>query len=208
MILGNCLKEKFWSNFNKQEVKILNYSLLTSPFKIYERKIKKNNEIGSKIILSQILKIPNNEVNDIISIINNIIIIKKLILENKLERLTIGLAFRNIKEKYIKKIIILSICEEYIEKNNQNEIIENLNKETFDLIVKKYEDFYKFLIDENLDKISEMKPLLNGKDIKKELNITDGKQIGTLLTYLIEEQIKNPKITKDEAIIFLKNIKI
>jgi hypothetical protein len=189
-------------------VKILNYSLLTSPFKIYERKIKKNNEIGSKIILSQILKIPNNEVNDIISIINNIIIIKKLILENKLERLTIGLAFRNIKEKYIKKIIILSICEEYIEKNNQNEIIENLNKETFDLIVKKYEDFYKFLIDENLDKISEMKPLLNGKDIKKELNITDGKQIGTLLTYLIEEQIKNPKITKDEAIIFLKNIKI
>ena len=208
MILGNCLKEKFWSNFNKQEVKILNYSLLTSPFKIHERKIKKNNEIGSKIILSQILKIPNNEVNDIISIINNIIIIKKLILENKLERLTIGLAFRNIKEKYIKKIIILSICEEYIEKNNQNEIIENLNKETFDLIVKKYEDFYKFLIDENLDKISEMKPLLNGKDIKKELNITDGKQIGTLLTYLIEEQIKNPKITKDEAIIFLKNIKI
>ena len=207
MILGNCLKENFWSDFNKNDVKILNYALLTSPFKIYENKIKKNNEIGSKIILSQILKIHNNEVNDIITIINNIIIIKKLINQNKLERLNIGLAFRNIKEKYIKKIIILSICEEYIEKNNQNLIIENLNKEIFDLIVKKYGDFYKFLIDEHLDKINEMKPLLNGKDIKKELNISDGKQIGILLSYLIEEQIKNPKITKDEAIIVLKNIK-
>ena len=206
MILGNCLKEQFWSNFNKQDVKILNYALLTSPFKNYQRKIKKNNEIGSKIILSQILKIPNNEVNDIMSIINNINIIKKLVFQNKLERLIIGLAFRNIKEKYITKIIILSICEEYIENNNQNEIIENLNKEKFNLILKKYEDFYKYLIDEHLDKINEMKPLLNGKDIKKELNISDGKQIGTLLTYLIEEQIKNPKITKDEAIIFLKNI--
>ncbi len=206
MILGNCLKEQFWSNFNKQDVKILNYALLTSPFKNYQRKIKKNNEIGSKIILSQILKIPNNEVNDIMSIINNINIIKKLVFQNKLERLIIGLAFRNIKEKYITKIIILSICEEYIENNNQNEIIENLNKEKFNLIIKKYEDFYKYLIDEHLDKINEMKPLLNGKDIKKELNISDGKQIGTLLTYLIEEQIKNPKITKDEAIIFLKNI--
>ena len=206
MILGNCLNEQFWSNFNKQDVKILNYALLTSPFKNYQRKIKKNNEIGSKIILSQILKIPNNEVNDIMSIINNINIIKKLVFQNKLERLIIGLAFRNIKEKYITKIIILSICEEYIENNNQNEIIENLNKEKFNLIIKKYEDFYKYLIDEHLDKINEMKPLLNGKDIKKELNISDGKQIGTLLTYLIEEQIKNPKITKDEAIIFLKNI--
>ena len=206
MILGNCLNEQFWSNFNKQDVKILNYALLTSPFKNYQRKIKKNNEIGSKIILSQILKIPNNEVNDIMSIINNINIIKKLVFQNKLERLIIGLAFRNIKEKYITKIIILSICEEYIENNNQNEIIENLNKEKFNLILKKYEDFYKYLIDEHLDKINEMKPLLNGKDIKKELNISDGKQIGTLLTYLIEEQIKNPKITKDEAIIFLKNI--
>ena len=206
MILGNCLKEQFWSNFNKQDVKILNYALLTSPFKNYQRKIKKNNEIGSKIILSQILKIPNNEVNDIMSIINNINIIKKLVFQNKLERLIIGLAFRNIKEKYITKIIILSICEEYIENNNQNEIIGNLNKEKFNLILKKYEDFYKYLIDEHLDKINEMKPLLNGKDIKKELNISDGKQIGTLLTYLIEEQIKNPKITKDEAIIFLKNI--
>ena len=73
--------------------------------------------------------------------------------------------------------------------------------------MKKYGDFYKFLIDEHLDKINEMKPLLNGKDIKKELNISDGKQIGILLSYLIEEQIKNPKITKDEAIIVLKNIK-
>jgi hypothetical protein len=139
MILGNCLKENFWSDFNKNDVKILNYALLTSPFKIYSRKIKKNNEIGSKIILNQILKIPNNEVNDIIFIIENSNTIKALVNEtNQFERLKVGLIFRNIKEKYIKKIIIVSICEEFIENNNySNNIIEKIEEEKFNIVLQK-----------------------------------------------------------------------
>ena len=208
MICGNYLDKKFGDNYNKINRKILNYALLTSPFKIYSRKIKKSNEIGSKIILNQILKIPNNEVNDIIFIIENSNTIKALVNEtNQFERLKVGLIFRNIKEKYIKKIIIVSICEEFIENNNYfNNIIEKIEEEKFNIVLQKYEIFYKYLIDEHLDKISEIKPILNGKDIKKDLNITDGKLIGSYLSKLIEEQIKNPNLTKEEAINYLKNI--
>lgn len=41
MICGNYLDKKFGDNYNKINRKILNYALLTSPFKIYSRKIKK-----------------------------------------------------------------------------------------------------------------------------------------------------------------------
>ena len=51
--------------------------------------------------------------------------------------------------------------------------------------------------------IDELKPLLDGKEIIKELKINPGKQIGILLESLLDKQIESPTFTKERAIDFL-----
>ena len=55
--------------------------------------------------------------------------------------------------------------------------------------------------------IDKMKPLFNGKEILDLLNMKAGKEVGILLDYLLEEQIKDPKLDKDQAIEFLQKKK-
>ena len=55
--------------------------------------------------------------------------------------------------------------------------------------------------------IDELKPLYNGQEILELLNMKPGKQIGKLLELLIEEQFKDPNITKESALDFLNKKK-
>ena len=55
--------------------------------------------------------------------------------------------------------------------------------------------------------IDKMKPLFNGKEILNLLNIKAGKEVGVLLDFLLEEQIKDPKFDKTQAIEFLQKKK-
>ena len=55
--------------------------------------------------------------------------------------------------------------------------------------------------------IDELKPLYNGKEIIKLLNIKPGKEVGKLLEILIDEQIKEPNISKESALELLNKKK-
>ena len=188
---------------NNNNNKILNYSLFTAPLRKYEFVNKKNSkEIGSKIYLNKVLKLNNNFVNEIVNLISHINNIQKIINKNNFNRLEIGLLMKKIKFNNFKKILFLCVCDEYI--NNENQIIEFINKEKINKILFNYKQFFDYVIKEKLENIFELKPLIDGKTLKKELNLNNN-QIGNFLNLLIEEQIKNPSINKDEAINILKN---
>ena len=55
--------------------------------------------------------------------------------------------------------------------------------------------------------IDQLKPLFNGKDLLGILNIESGKEIPIFIEFLLDEQIKNPKLNREEAIEKLKNKK-
>ena len=66
----------------------------------------------------------------------------------------------------------------------------------------KYDRWYKFLEKENLFTADELEPIIKG-DMIREIFDVRGKVIGILLESLIEKQISQPELTKDEALSFL-----
>ena len=56
-----------------------------------------------------------------------------------------------------------------------------------------------------MEKIENIKPLLDGKLIKELFNIKNGKYIKKYIDILIKEQINNPKLTKEDCINIIKN---
>ena len=55
--------------------------------------------------------------------------------------------------------------------------------------------------------IDKMKPLYNGKELLEILNMKGGKELGILIEYLVDEQIKDPKLDKEQAIELIKKKK-
>ena len=183
--------------------KIMNYATITSVFRKYITKKKKENIIGSKIILSQILKLPNNEMNEIVFIVEQMDKIKNVIsLNGEYNRLDIAMLLRGIKQKFIDSILTLCICDEY--SSNKSSIISKIEQNELNKIRLKYQTLRDFIYKEKLETISELKPIIDGKTIKNTLDIKQGKCLGYLLEELIKYQIMNKNITKESAIDYLR----
>ena len=198
---------KFESN-NKQKLKIENYSSLLIPYKGIEIMEKNKNIPLSKIICSKNFMLPKSEINDI----NNIIEGESELLnkmsnknENIFSRINIGLYLMKYKFNNLNSIIKLSICEEYLNYlKNREIIIEEIDISILNSIIDIYIELLNYIKKEKLENIEKIKPLLNGKEIKQIFNIKNGKDIKIYLDYLIQEQINNPKITKNECINLIK----
>lgn len=205
---NNIFKEQN-KNINKQKFKIANYSCLLMPYKNFEM-LEKNKKISlSQVICTKRFLLPKSEINEISLIIEGETkLIKKINNKNEeiFTRLNIGLFLMKYKYSNIITIIILSICEEYLNYLNNNEvIIEGYDMNIINNIIDKYKKVMDYIIDEKLENIENIKPLLDGKQIKQMFNIKNGKDIKKYIDILIEHQIKYPNITKEECISLIKS---
>ena len=71
-------------------------------------------------------------------------------------------------------------------------------------LYEKYKKIIEYIKKEKMENIENVKPLLDGKEIIKILNIKDGKKIKNFLDLILKEQINNPNITKDDCINLIK----
>ena len=71
-------------------------------------------------------------------------------------------------------------------------------------LYEKYKEIIEYIKKEKMENIENVKPLLDGKEIIKILNIKDGKKIKNFLDLILKEQINNPNITKDDCINLIK----
>ena len=94
----------------------------------------------------------------------------------------------------ISKIILISVANEYIKTNIIYQILDKIDDNKLDNIFNKYFEFYKYIKKENLEKVNELKSILDGKEIQKYFPGLDKKYIGTMLETLINKQIENNNI--------------
>ena len=209
-ILGEYLLEKtkiFQIEMNPENFNKIDYSLLL--LTLYFRNIKNNND--NSLMNQQILKFTYKTSTDYLK--SNYLMcayfdeLYNLINQENYNRLFIGKVLRKITYKNILPSLYASIAYEYIEKTQLNNIMNDIDNNLLQNIIEKNKRFLSYIINEDMMHIDKMKPLFNGKEILEKLNIKAGKELGFLIEYLIDEQIKDPKLNKDDAIVLLKKKK-
>ena len=209
-ILGEYLLEKtkiFEIEMNPENFNKIDYSLLL--LTLYFRNIKNNND--NSLMNQQILKFTYKTSTDYLK--SNYLMcayfdeLYNLINQENYNRLFIGKVLRKITYKNILPCLYASIAYEYIEKTQLNNLMNDIDNNLLKNIIEKNKRFLSYIINEDMMHIDKMKPLFNGKEILEKLNIKAGKELGFLIEYLIDEQIKEPKLNKDDAIVLLKKKK-
>ena len=209
-ILGEYLLEKtkiFEIEMNPENFNKIDYSLLL--LTLYFRNIKNNND--NSLMNQQILKFTYKTSTDYLK--SNYLMcayfdeLYNLINQENYNRLFIGKVLRKITYKNILPCLYASIVYEYIEKTQLNNLMNDIDNNLLQNIIEKNKRFLSYIINEDMMHIDKMKPLFNGKEILEKLNIKAGKELGILIEYLIDEQIKEPKLNKDDAIVLLKKKK-
>ena len=209
-ILGEYLLEKtkiFEIEMNPENFNKIDYSLLL--LTLYFRNIKNNND--NSLMNQQILKFTYKTSTDYLK--SNYLMcayfdeLYNLINQENYNRLFIGKVLRKITYKNILPSLYASIAYEYIEKTQLNNIMNDIDNNLLQNIIEKNKRFLSYIINEDMMHIDKMKPLFNGKEILEKLNMKAGKELGILIEYLIDEQIKEPKLNKDDAIVLLKKKK-
>ena len=209
-ILGEYLLEKtkiFEIEMNHENFNKIDYSLLL--LTLYFRNIKNNND--NSLMNQQILKFTYKTSTDYLK--SNYLMcayfdeLYNLINQENYNRLFIGKVLRKIIYKNILPCLYASIAYEYIEKTQLNNLMNDIDNNLLQNIIEKNKRFLSYIINEDMMHIDKMKPLFNGKEILEKLNMKAGKELGILIEYLIDEQIKEPKLNKDDAIVLLKKKK-
>ena len=98
------------------------------------------------------------------------------------------------------KLLYGCLSFEYVNIIHCESLVDNINEDELKPLIEKYKKFFDFIKNENLLHADEIKPLLNGKEIMELLNIKPSKEVGLLINYLVENQIEEPNLNKDEAV--------
>ena len=207
-ILGEYLFEKnklnkiFDTEINEDNFNKIDYSLLL--LTMLFRNIRAYNNTINQLILRNTYKTGNDYLKSNFLMCTNFDELFEIIKEEKYERLKVGKSLRKITYKNILPILFACMSYEYIEKSKMNSMVYEIDEVLLQKIIDKYKKFFNFILIENLLHIDKMKPLFNGKELISILNIKAGKEVGLLIDYLLDEQIKDSSLDKDKAIELLK----
>ena len=182
------------SNFNKKDFCFL---LLTLYFR--DKKDHLSVSLNQKILKSTYRASKEYQLENK-NMCRNFDVLYNSIKEEKYDRFIIGKALRRISYKNILHILYTCIAYEYIEKLELNSLISEIDENTLRNIIEKNKKFLNYVINEDMLHIDKMKALIPGKDLLEILDLKTDKMVKPLLDYLLDEQIKNPKLDKEQAI--------
>lgn len=70
-------------------------------------------------------------------------------------------------------------------------------------ILQKYHNLVQAVVDQDLTLAWQLKPILNGKELAKLYGCKGGQWLNKALQHLVEHQLVNPAVTKDEATVYM-----
>ncbi|KAF5102657.1 hypothetical protein DV451_001756 [Geotrichum candidum] len=118
-----------------------------------------------------------------------------------LDRLALGLLVRKAGEHwdlFFLYSLFKDLVSAYTSNNNNNHAAA-----TTDAIFEKYNLLVQKIQDLDLDDAWALKPIINGKELSKLYGSKGGQWMTRALQSLVEEQLRNPALTKDQAMEFM-----
>lgn len=116
------------------------------------------------------------------------------VFENKALRSEVGLLLRNFDENTFANVLIFNLIDENINASQQEQIIT------------KYETFHKYIHDQKLTNVNQLKHLVNGKVVSKKFNKKPGPWMAKLLEKVLVWQLDNPEKSEEECFQYIKTI--
>lgn len=126
---------------------------------------------------------------------------------HNLDRKTLGLLVRDLGvgplgSQWDLCIVIAMILE--LSKVQQGNV--NLTAHACKPIFERYSKFMELIFSHQLEYAHELKPMLDGKKIAECLGIKPGPQVGKFMQQLIEHQLSNRHLTKDQAVQWISSM--
>jgi len=158
------------------------YNLLT----IYLRHINNSKEVkkekdihnGSVLVVKNSLKLKNEDIKMVTIISKHVDTLRNIVKRTEFDRLEagklyniililLGIFLRELSYEYLHKTMLVGICIDYLEnlKGDSYEVLlENINPDLLQQVLKNYEFWYLNLKKENLVHIDDLKPILSVKN--------------------------------------------
>lgn len=181
-------------------------SACLSPMKgleiIWSAKKKMNNTMPVvESILKDGLKTGKSEASQVARIVNSLDSYDEMVASfsqagQQLRRYQIGTFLRDLRGDW-EIAHYSSLFSKFIESNE---------RDIFNRLAKQYASFHEYVYSQQLENCHDLRPLINGKEMVKLLNMKGGPWLGKINDRAILWQLDNPSGTRDELLEHLKSI--
>ncbi|KAE9044428.1 hypothetical protein PR003_g2993 [Phytophthora rubi] len=181
---------------HKLHVRILASFLL--PFRGLCVRDKRRRSIAT-FVVQESLKLPNRDAKDVDNILAHVGELQAATVD-AFDRVKVGLLIRSIGAQW-ELCRDAALVQELVDCGSGEEAADARTT-----VTKRYNDFNAQVSSADLDGVWELKPLLNGNDLVKQLGVKPGPNMKALLDRIMAWQLSNPEKTRDECMVHFKAV--
>ncbi|CAB4428694.1 unnamed protein product [Rhizophagus irregularis] len=187
---------------NENEKRALYLAACTLPYKDMTYTEKGNSQPAYQYVIRESIKFSNDDVNKVKKLLSSVDFVTKAVSQNNevlTDRRGLGLCIRELNSEW-PTTLLFALSNElrpYMDQVKEDKEIKEINN--------KYTKFIERIYELKLENAYREKPLLNGKDIQKLLNIKPGPNFRDILNSIMEWQLEYPNSSKEECQEFIKN---
>ncbi|EGZ10164.1 hypothetical protein PHYSODRAFT_522402 [Phytophthora sojae] len=178
---------------HKLHVRILASFLL--PFRGLCARDKRRRSVATFVVQDS-LKLPNRDAKDVDNILAHVGELQVATVED-FDRVKVGLLIRSIGAHW-ELCRDVALVQELVDGGSDDEARATVSK--------RYDTFNAQVSGAGLDGVWELKPLLNGNDLVKQLGVKPGPNMKALLDRILAWQLSNPEKTRDECMVHFKAV--
>lgn len=182
----------------KHELSVHILASLMLPFRRLCVRDKRRRSVATFVVQDS-LKLPNRDAKDVDNALAHVDKLQQATAD-AFDRVKAGLLIRSIGAQW-EICRDVALVQELADAGSVDEAAEARA-----LVLKRYDTFSSQVRDAGLDGVWELKPLLNGNDLVKQLGVKPGPHMKELLDRIMAWQLFNPEKTRDECMDHFKAV--
>ncbi|KAK1940510.1 CCA tRNA nucleotidyltransferase [Phytophthora citrophthora] len=182
----------------KHELQVRILASLLLPFRKLCVRDKRRRSVATFVVQDS-LKLPNRDAKDVDNVLAHVAELQTAT-QDSFDRVKVGLLIRSIGSQW-------ELCRDAAlvqELANSGSVGEAADAR--EVVSARYDAFCSQVRDAGLDGVWELKPLLNGNDLVKQLEVKPGPKMKEMLDHVLAWQLENPEKTRDECMTYFKEV--